>query len=147
MNKIRNNLIVELFVPDFSVAKNFYAILGFAPIMENQATSTDPGYLVLKRRDDQGDTILNFYGGNDFVYNHSYFKNFPRDSKRGYEVEITVPVSRVNEFYSEVQPKITANIVRSIQDKKDGNLVWRDFRVEDPFGFYLRFTDLIDWGQ
>jgi len=28
----------------------------------------------------------------------------------------------------------------------DLNVV-KDFRMVDPFGFYLRFTELIDWGQ
>jgi hypothetical protein len=23
----------------------------------------------------------------------------------------------------------------------------QDFRVVDPFGFYVRFTEIVDWGQ
>ena len=147
MNSIRNNLIIELHVPDFVVTKEFYALLGFGPIMENPVSATGPGYLVLKRHDEQGDTILNFYGGNDLVYGQSYFKKFSKDTKRGYATEVTMPIAHIDDFYNEVQPKIKDHIMQSVQDKKDGDTVWRDFRVEDPFGFYLRFTELIDWGQ
>ena len=147
MNPIRNNLIIELHVPDFVIAKEFYAALGFAPIMENPVSATGPGYLVLKRHDEQGDTILNFYGGNDFVYGQSYFKKFSKETKRGYAAEVTIPIARIDAFYNEVRPKIKDHIMQPVQDKKDGDTAWRDFRVEDPFGFYLRFTELIDWGQ
>jgi hypothetical protein len=147
MNPIRNNLIIELHVPDFGIAKEFYAALGFAPIMENPISTTTPGYLVLKRHDEQGDTILNFYGGNDFVYGQSYFKRFPKDTKRGYATEVTIPIAHIDNFYNEVWPKVKDHIMQPVQDKKDGDTAWRDFRVEDPFGFYLRFTELIDWGQ
>ncbi|MFA5386302.1 MAG: hypothetical protein WC297_01350 [Candidatus Paceibacterota bacterium] len=144
---IRNNLIIELHVPDFNIAKEFYGLLGFEPIMENKATATEPGYLVLRRHDNEGDTILNFYGGNDRVYNQAYFKNFPTDTKRGYATELTIPVAHVDDFYNEIAPKIKDNIKQPVTGKKDGETFWRDFRVEDPFGFYLRFTELIDWGQ
>jgi hypothetical protein len=147
MNPIRNNLVIELHVPSFSVAKEFYAILGFAPIMENPVSSAEPGYLVLKRHDEQGDTILNFYGGNDLVYNQSYFKKFPKDTKRGYAMEVTIPIAHIDVFYNEVCPKVKEHIKQLVMDKKDGDTVWRDFRVEDPVGFYLRFTELINWGQ
>lgn len=144
---IRNNLIIELHVPNFEVAREFYGFLGFVPVLEHPITETEPGYLVLKRHDDEGDTILNFYGGNEKVYNQSYFKNFPKDTKRGYATEVTIPVAHVDDFYNEVAPKIKDHINRPVMDKKDGDMSWRDFRVEDPFGFYLRFTELIDWGQ
>jgi hypothetical protein len=144
---IRNNLIIELHIPDFDVAKKFYAILGFSPIMEHHITATEPGYLVLKHHDDEGDTILNFYGGNEKVYQQSYFKNFSKDMKRGYATEVTIPIAHVDEFYNEVVSKLQGHIKQSVMDKQDGEVRWRDFRMEDPFGFYLRFTELIDWGQ
>lgn len=147
INPIRNNLIIELHVPDFDTVKNFYGILGFAPISENPVTETDPGYLVLKRRDDEGDTILNFYGGNEKVYGQAYFKNFPQNTKRGYAAEVTIPVAHVDDFYNEIASKIKNHIRQPVIDKKDGETLWRDFRIEDPFGFYLRFTELINWGQ
>lgn len=144
---ISNNLIIELHIPDFDVAKEFYGILGFKVILEHPATAAEPGYLVMKRPDTLGDSMINFYGGNDKVYQQSYFKNFPTDTKRGYEIELTMTVSNVDEFFNKVSPKIKDHIMQEVKDKKDGDLVWRDFRAEDPFGFYLRFTELIDWGQ
>jgi len=144
---IRNNVMIELHVPDFDVVKSFYSQLGFEVILEHRVTETEPGYLVLKRHDDLGDSIINFYGGNEKVYNQSYFKQFPPTTKRGYAAEVTIPVAQVDEFYHEVESKIRSNIKQEVRDKKDNEMVWRDFRVEDPFGFYLRFTELIDWGQ
>lgn len=145
--EIRNNLVVELHVPDFDIAKKFYSILGFEIILEHPITSTETGYLVMKRKDDLGDTIINFYGGNDNVYNQSYFKNFPKDTKRGYAVSLTMPVFDIEKFYNEISPKIQNHIKQKIKDKKDKEMTWKDFRIEDPFGFYLRFTELINWGQ
>lgn len=144
---IRNNLIIELHVPDFEITKEFYGLLGFETISENPVTATEPGYLVLKRHDGEGDTMLNFYGGNKKVYNQAYFKNFSKDTKRGYATEVTVPIAHIDDFYNEISPKIKDHIKQPVMDKKDGDALWRDFRVEDPFGFYLRFTELIDWGQ
>ena len=144
---IRNNLIIELHIPDFDIAKEFYGILGFAVIMEHPVTATEPGYLVMKRNDALGDSIINFYGGNDKVYQQSYFKNFPSGTKRGYATELTIPVSDIDDFFNQISPKIKDHIMQEVKDKKDGDMAWRDFRVEDPFGFYLRFTELIDWGQ
>lgn len=74
---IRNNLIIELHIPDFNVAKEFYSILGFEVILEHPITPAEPGYMVMKRQDALGDSVINFYGGNDKVYQQSYFKNFP----------------------------------------------------------------------
>ncbi len=132
---VRNNLVIELHIPDFEVAKSFYGILGFETVHENPVMGGAPGYLVLKRRDAQGDTILNFYGGSERVYGQEYFKKFPRDTKRGYAAEITIPVADVDMFYKTVQPRMQEHIMRPVMDKRDGDALWRDFRVEDPFGF------------
>ena len=144
---IRNNLIVELHIPDFDVAKEFYSILGFKVILEHPITATESGYMAMKRQDALGDSMINFYGGNDKVYQQSYFKNFPPDTKRGYAIGLTMPISNIDDFFNQVSPKIKDHIMQEVKGKQDGDIVWRDFRVEDPFGFYLRCTELIDWGQ
>ena len=74
------------------------------------------------------------------VYQQSYFKNFPRDTKRGYGVEITIPIDNIEEYYEAVKEKV--KVVQPLILKRWGK---RDFRVEDPFGFYLRFTERFDW--
>ena len=145
---IRNNLIIELHVPDFIKVKQFYGVLGFSEIHFDLATKEHPAYLVLRRSDPLGDTMINFYGGDDRVYNQSYFKKFSKETKRGYSVEITVSTANVSEFFNKVsQGELKGYIVEELKEFKEGGSVWKDFRMEDPFGFYLRFTELVDWGQ
>ena len=145
---IRNNLIIELHVPDFGTVKKFYGALGFSEIHFELATKEHPAYLVLRKKDFLGDTMINFYGGDDRVFNQSYFRQFPKDTKRGYAVEVTVPTTNVSEFFNKIiKSELKDNVVRELKELNEGGSTWKDFRMEDPFGFYLRFTDLIDWGQ
>jgi hypothetical protein len=145
---IQNNLVIELHVPDFALAKQFYGFLGFNKVtFEHTPTADEPGYMVLRREDEQGSTMINFYGGNEKVYSQSYFKKFPKDTKRGYATELTIPVKDIDGFFNMTSPLIPNNIQQPVMDKVDGDVKWRDCRIEDPFGFYLRFTELIDWGQ
>lgn len=143
---IRNNLIIELHVPDFAVVKEFYSELGFRIISEDPKGNY-PGYLVMQREDGLGSTILNFYGDDERVYQQAYFKKFSPETPRGYEVEVTIPVSNIDEFYRQVCKNLKAKMVQDLIEKKDDKTSWHDFRLVDPFGFYLRFTELIDWGQ
>jgi len=84
--------------------------------------------------------VLNFYGGSEKVYRHSYFGRFSKNTKRGYGVEIIIPVDRVERFYQSVRK--FAKVVQPLELKKCGR---RDFRIVDPFGFYLRITDRYEW--
>lgn len=144
---IQNNLVIELHVPDFNKTKEFYGSLGFQPISENLPDTGGPGYLVMRRNDEAGDTMLNFYGGDERVYNQSFFKQFPRDTIRGYEMEVTIPIKDIDVLYQQVVNKQKQFIQQELMDKQDRDWKWRDFRMTDPFGFYLRFTELLDWGQ
>ena len=144
---IKNNLIVELHVPDFAPVKEFYSKLGFEVISEDPKGENYPGYLVLKRQDTLGNTILNFYGDDERVYNQSYFKKFPKDTVRGYATELTIPTADIDNFYALVKNLLPQYIVKELQQAKDDHATWRDFRVADSYGYYLRFTELIDWGQ
>jgi len=144
---IRNNLVIELHIPDFDAAKKFYGALGFEVVLEHTPTADKPGYLVMKLTTELGETMINFYGGNDLVYNQSYFKNFPHDTKRGYATSITIPVPSAADFYSKIAPALADHILQPVTDKEDGDMKWQDFRLVDPFGFYIRITDPLDWGQ
>ncbi|OGI63723.1 hypothetical protein A2914_00920 [Candidatus Nomurabacteria bacterium RIFCSPLOWO2_01_FULL_41_21] len=146
-SKINNNLIIELHIPDFGKVKEFYSKLGFEVISEDKKGKNYPGYLVLKRKDKLGDTIINFYGDDDRVFNQSYFKKFPRDTIRGYAIELTMPTSNIEDFYSMVKSNLPQYIVKELQESRDDYRVWHDFRMADPYGYYLRFTELLDWGQ
>lgn len=145
MNKVANNLGLELHVPDFKKAREFYSIFGFRELWHNQVSGGNLGYLVLIREDDLGETHLNFYGDKEKVSEHSHFKNFPADTPRGYAVEITIPVSDVEGLWLAVKNKLKPEeIAQPLKLKR-----WhkKDFRVVDSHGFYVRFTELFDWKQ
>ncbi len=144
---IRNNLVLELHVPDFEPVRQFYKIFGFEEQMYDPTSGggSDLGYLVLLRHDPIGSTMLNFYGDKEKVAQHARFKDFPVDTPRGYAVEITVPVSDVKSLWTETKDQLAeGSISQSLTTKRWGK---EDFRVIDPFGFYVRFTEIVEWGQ
>jgi len=134
-------------VPDLDVVKDFYSKLGFKITMDDQPNEKELGYLTMTRADELGNTMLNFYGGDDRVYSQSYFKKFPRDTKRAYASEVTMTVKNIDKIYQLAKNNLNKYIVRDLEEKEDHDHTWKDFRMEDPFGFYLRFTELLDWGQ
>ena len=129
---VLNNVLLELHAPDFEKVKEYYKKLGFKVIWERKPEGFK-GYLVLKMEDN----ILCFWAGNEMVYEHDYFKKFPRDSQVGYGVEIVLTVKDIENYYKEVKDRV--EIFEEIQDRPWG---LKDFRVSDPFGFYLRFTTI-----
>lgn len=134
-----NRLQLELHVPSFDKVLDFYGKLGFHKVMHRNAEN-NPQYLVMEK----GGTIINFWSGNDSVYKHSYFKNFPKDSKRGYGVEIIVTVDNIESSFETA--KKFAKVLQPLVLKPWG---LKDFRIEDPFGYYLRITedyDILDPG-
>lgn len=140
---INNNLIIQLHVPDLELAKNFYAYLEFHPIQE-EPVSEYLGSLVLRREDEIGNTFLNFYGGDHRIHDHSHFGHFPKNTPKGHSVEITIPVSNIDKYYKTVRRYVQNCLVQELVQKRWGG---KDFRIIDPFGFYIRFTEPIDWGQ
>ncbi len=142
---VPNNLVLELHVPDFAKARAFYKIFGFNDLRYDPVSggNSDLGYLVIKRLDPLGETHINFYGDKEKVSQHSHFKEFPADTPRGYAVEITIPVSDVDGLWNEVRDKLEPpQIAQPLTLKRWGK---KDFRVVDPFGFYVRFTEMVDW--
>lgn len=139
-----NNLILELHVPNFQPVRDFYGIFGFTEFRcEPTPKDNDVmGYLVLKRKDEIGEVSLNFYGDKEKVSEHSHFKNFPSDTPRGYGVEITIIVSDVEKLWNDVKDKFTEKqVAQSLKLWKWGK---KDFRVVDPFGFYVRFSEFFE---
>ena len=132
MGKTLNHTIVELHVPDFEQVKDFYGKLGFEVVWERKPEGKK-GYLVIQRESH----VLCFWPGTEEVYNQSYFKNFPKDSKRGYGVELVFFIDQdIDDFYNKV--KEFAKVVDPLEAQPWGI---KDFRIEDPFGYYLRFTE------
>jgi hypothetical protein len=131
-----SDLMIELHVPSFELAKQFYGSLGFEVVWEIPPQE-QRGYLVLRRKT----TILNFYCGNEHVYEHSYFSRFRPDTVRSYAVEIIIPLDDIETFYAHFQETYPDRIVKPLNHKYSR---W-DFRMEDPFGFYVRFVERYDW--
>lgn len=132
MNKpINNSIQIELHVPDFELVKEFYGKLGFEVVWERKPEEKK-GYLVIKR----DNNILCFWPGNEYVEKQSYFQNFPSDTKRGYAVEIVIMTKDIDGLYRKAES--FCKIVDELQKQPWG---LKDFRIEDPFGFYLRFTE------
>jgi hypothetical protein len=145
MDKVSNNLVLELHVPDFAKERDFYAMFDFSEVKYDPTSGggSDLGYMILKREDALGETHLNFYGDKEKVSQHAHFKDFPVGTPRGYAVEITVPVSDVEGLWSAVKDKLSpGQIAQPLTLKRWGK---KDFRVVDPSGFYVRFTELVDW--
>jgi uncharacterized glyoxalase superfamily protein PhnB len=126
----KNYLQLELHVPNFEQVKSYYGLLGFKVVWE-RTPDNEKGYLVLE----MNGTILCFYCGNDEVYSQSFFKRFPKDTPRGYGVELVIMVDDIVEFYDRLKEKV--NVVEPLVKQPWGLY---DFRATDPFGYYLRFT-------
>ncbi len=131
MKTTQNSTLLELHVPDFEKAKDYYGKLGFKVVWERKRGGAK-GYLVLKLENN----ILCFWAGNEQVYKHPYFRKWPRSTKRGYAVEIVLMIKNIEKYYNKV--KSFSNVVEEFQLRPWG---LRDFRVEDPFGFYIRITE------
>lgn len=118
--------LIELHVPDFQIAYNFYKLLGFSLVLMEE------DYMVIKKEEN----VLAMYGGAEKVYAHPYFKNFSKNTKRGYATEIVIFVDKIDEYYASLEESV--NVVSSL---KVGKSNVRDFRIEDPFGFYVRISE------
>jgi hypothetical protein len=147
LTPLHNNLALELHVPSFRPVREFYAMFGFEELSYDPTSGggSDLGYMVLIRRDETGDALLNFYGDKESVSKHAHFSDFPSGTPRGYAVEITFPVSDVTGLWEMVKDKLKEmSVSQPLVTKRWGK---QDFRVIDPFGFYVRFTEIVDWGQ
>ena len=137
MKSLQTDVMIELHVPSFETAKKFYGGLGFEVVWERPSVPTEEGYMVMRR----DESILNFYSGTKKVHEHQYFSKFPKDTKRGYAVEIIIPILDINKFYE----KVVSLYIDKITNPLTHKYMKPDFRMEDPFGFYLRFVEKYDW--
>lgn len=125
----RPHASVELHVPDFARVKDFYGQLGFRIAREE---SGERGYLVLEL---EGNTLA-FWPGSVAVARHPHFGRFPADAPRGAGVEIVIAVADVEALYT--RALALGPVVAPLQLRSWGV---RDFRLLDPFGYYLRITE------
>ncbi len=129
-----NRIPLELHVPDFEPIKKYYLALGFRVKWERKPDG-HKGYLVLTYKDN----VLCFWAGNDNIYDQTYFKKFPKDTPRGYGVEVIIIVDDLEDFYK--NHKKTLNVAEPLKMQPWG---LKDLRAVDPAGFYLRFNELHD---
>lgn len=123
------NVLLELHVPDFKAAQSFYARLGF------ELRWMEQDYMVLGL----GKSLLHFYGGSGSVHQHSFFGRFSKSTPRGYGVEIIIFVEDVESIYSQFQEGV--EVVSRLRERPWGS---SDFRLVDPFGYYLRISESYD---
>ena len=121
---------IELHVTDFEAVRKFYTNIGFEVIFDSPRN-----YLVLRK----GASILNFWGEERY-HKQPYFKKWRKSAKKGYDVEIIIPVKNVEKYYKQIKNKV--KIVEKLKLRRWGA---KDFRIEDPNGFYIRFTEPHDW--
>ena len=126
------NALIELHIPDFEIAKDFYQRLGFKIVWE-RAPEGRKGYLVMELEGN----LLCFWGGNEQIYSQTYFARYCQDTPRGYGVEIVLQLQDLKAFYERV--KEATAILAPLKLKPWG---LEDFRFADPFGFYIRATTL-----
>lgn len=125
-----NPALIELHIRDFAPAREFYSKLGFKTSWERPPEGMK-GYLVLTLEDN----TLCFWGGNENIHSHEYFSRFPHDTPRGVGLEIVIQVADVRSYYEQVRRKV--EILEPLQLRPWG---LEDFRLVDPFGYYLRVT-------
>jgi dihydroneopterin aldolase len=123
---------VELHVPDFAPVRSFYGRLGFSVVREEPGPK---GYLVLRYEQN----AIAFWPGSDAVRRHPFFARHPADTPRGHGVEIIVTTSEIDALYE--RAKDLDAVVEPLAVRAWGA---RDFRIADPFGYYIRVTEARD---
>jgi catechol 2,3-dioxygenase-like lactoylglutathione lyase family enzyme len=122
---------VELHVPDFAPAKRFYGALGFTVAREE--SGNDDGYLVMVH----GADILRFWPGSSSALRRGHFARDPITSGHGAEIVLT---------FDDLDAAFTqaTSIVTTVEPIQLRHWGLRDFRVLDPYGFYVRCTEAHD---
>ena len=126
---------VELHVPDLARAREYYTALG-GTVVRDEPDDGHGAYLVVEIEDN----LIAFWGGSAArVASHSYFSSWPPGTKRAYGVELVLLVRDVDSTYERATR--VGRIVAPLGVRPWGV---RDFRVEDPFGVYLRVSEMHD---
>jgi lactoylglutathione lyase len=134
MNDFATTTSIELHVSDLETVKEFYTKLHFSIIRE-EPLNNGLGYLVMGLEKN----VLCFWGGSAAVYDHRYFSQYARNTQRGYGVEVVLQVRDIARYYESILPVISP--VQELQERPWGAT---DFRVVDPFGYYLRISSVHD---
>lgn len=125
------NCMVELHVLNFDITEKFYKGLGFETVWK-RIPDGFKGYLVMKLENN----VICFWGGNENIYQHEYFNKIPKNSPKGFGVELVLMSKDLDSLYKKA--KELDCVHEDLQMRPWGV---RDFRIVDPWGFYLRFSD------
>lgn len=123
-------MTIELHVDDFARVEAFYTRLGFKEAWKQDADD-HKGYLVMTMEDN----VIRFWCGNETVQDHPYFKTFPADAPLGKGVELVFTTSNLEKLYETF--KDDPALLQPLKKKPWG---LSDFRLRDPYGYYLRIT-------
>jgi lactoylglutathione lyase len=123
--------LLELHVDDFGQVVEFYKVLGFEEVWRREPDE-EKGYLVMRN----GHNVLSFWCGNSSVFEHSFFAKLYKHSHRGVGVEIGIQVHNIDSLYQVFRN--TEYVVEQLEMKPWG---LRDFRLQDPFGYYVKVTE------
>jgi len=120
-----NHGFIELHVPDINIAKKFYLLIGFSLVWETDTYAVlkfDGTYIALCSQFNQ------------------YFQVYSAETLRGVGVEIVVQVESepIENLFKTIQLFNEVKIVENLKKQDWGKT---DFRIIDPFGYYLRFTE------
>ena len=121
---------VELHVPDLGPAKRFYSALGFRVAREER--SSDDAYLVMIH----GADVLRFWSDDLSGSRRGPFAHYPSTTPRGYGVEIVLTFDDLEDAFG--RASAVGAVVEPIRKRHWG---LRDFRLIDPYGFYVRCTE------
>ena len=122
-------ITVELHVPDFAPVRSFYGRLGFSVVRDEPGPD---GYLVLRHEQN----AIAFWPGSEAVRSHPFFSRHPAGTPRGSGVEIVITTSELDALYERARDLDA--VVEPLRMRPWGA---RDFRIADPFGYYLRITE------
>jgi len=138
MEAVRTPLpTIELHVPDFAPVRDFYGRLEFV-VCRDEPWEGKAGYLTMALESN----VVAFWCGNEAVYQHSYFGQFPPAVPRGVGVELVIQVLQLREYYERVRSRV---VVADALRLRPWGL--EDFRCIDPFGYYLRITSVHTVGR
>ncbi len=131
VNTLENGTTLELHVPNLDIVRKFYSKIGFEIVYDKE------NYLVVAK-----DTaLLCFWGENGMAAKHPYFGKWEK-TKRGVGIEIAIPVKDVEKYYEQIKSH-----VKVVEELKIKPWKIKDFRIEDPNGYYVRFTEPINWKE
>ncbi len=121
------DLLIELHVDDLDASAAFYALLGFSQVHRTHA------HAILER----GAQRIALHKSERGIGAHEHFSRWGPGTPRGYGVEIVIPVEDLDAAYG----RLGAHAVAAPRARAWGA---RDFRAQDPSGFYVCVTERYD---